>query len=131
VIVVDTHALFWWLANDPSLSASARQAIDQASGQGQALVSAITCREIAQQAQRGRIRLTMGVDDWFGLLERLPGWRVVPMDRTIALESVYLPGEFHRDPADRIIVATARKHAASVVTKDEQIRAYPHVKTIW
>jgi PIN domain nuclease of toxin-antitoxin system len=55
----------------------------------------------------------------------------LPVDVDIALKSVHLPGQFHKDPADRMIVATARKLAVPLVTKDEKIRAYPHVKTIW
>ena len=57
--------------------------------------------------------------------------RFLPVDVEIATKSVELPGEFHKDPADRIIVATARKLAAPLITKDDKIRAYPHVKTIW
>ena len=57
--------------------------------------------------------------------------RFVPVDTEIATKSVTLPGEFHKDPTDRMIVATARKFGAPLVTKDEKIRAYAHVKTVW
>ena len=53
------------------------------------------------------------------------------VDNEIAVKSVELPGEFHKDPADRLIVATARKMAAPLVTADDKIRAYPHVRTLW
>jgi PIN domain nuclease of toxin-antitoxin system len=55
----------------------------------------------------------------------------VPVDNEIAVRSVELPGEIHKDPADRMIVATARKLAAPLVTADEKIQNYPHVRTIW
>jgi PIN domain nuclease of toxin-antitoxin system len=53
------------------------------------------------------------------------------VDVEVATKSVDLPGDFHKDPADRMIVATARKLAVPLVTKDDKIRAYAHVKTIW
>jgi PIN domain nuclease of toxin-antitoxin system len=55
----------------------------------------------------------------------------VPVDNDIAVKSIELPGEFHKDPADRIIVATARKLGAPLVTVDDRIRSYPHVRTLW
>lgn len=56
---------------------------------------------------------------------------LLPVDGEIAVKSVRLPGDFHKDPADRIIVATAHKHAAPLVSADEKIRSYPHVRAIW
>jgi PIN domain nuclease of toxin-antitoxin system len=73
----------------------------------------------------------MSVAQWLATVASVESVRFVPMDNEIALESVALPGEFHKDPAHRIIVATARSLAAPLVTADEQIRAYPHVATIW
>ena len=58
------------------------------------------------------------------------GITVLPLTPDIAVESVQLPGEFHRDPADRILVATARIHACPLVTADEKILAYPHVRAV-
>jgi len=55
----------------------------------------------------------------------------VPVTNTIALRSMQLPGRFHKDPADRIIVATALSHGAIVVTRDDRIRGYEHVRTVW
>jgi PIN domain nuclease of toxin-antitoxin system len=64
-------------------------------------------------------------------VQQIAGVRFAPVDVDISVKSVQLPGEFHKDPADRLIVATARKFAAPLVTKDLKIRAYAHVKTIW
>jgi PIN domain nuclease of toxin-antitoxin system len=80
---------------------------------------------------RGRLRLTMDVSTWLSAVNRVSGIRFAPVDNHIAVASVDLPGQFHQDPADRIIVATARRFGASVVTRDRRIQSYPHVKIIW
>ncbi len=76
-------------------------------------------------------RLSRYVGDWLDKVSRIEGVRFVPVDRNIAVKSADLPGEFHKDPADRMIVATARSLSAPLVTKDRRIRDYQHVKTIW
>jgi PIN domain nuclease of toxin-antitoxin system len=131
VIVLDTHALLWWADNSSELGRKARAAIESERDGGQILVSAISAWEIAALAQRERIVLTMDPASWFATLVRIDSVRIVPVDVEIGIKAVGLPGEFHKDPADRIIVATARKFSAPLATKDEKIRAYPHVKTIW
>jgi PIN domain nuclease of toxin-antitoxin system len=73
----------------------------------------------------------MDVDSWLSTVAQVDAVRFLPLEVDVATKSVVLPGEFHNDPADRMIVATARKLAVPLVTKDEKIRAYPHVKTIW
>ena len=75
--------------------------------------------------------LSINVQDWIRKTESLPFVRFVPVDNAIALRSVSLPGTFHSDPADRIIAATALVMGLPLVTKDEKIRAYPHLRTIW
>lgn len=80
---------------------------------------------------RGRLSLSMDVAAWLAAVERIEEVRFVAVDNEIGVKSVELPGEFHKDPADRMIVATARKLGAVLVTADEKLRAYPHVKTIW
>ena len=79
----------------------------------------------------GRLALSMDVAEWLTVAEEIEAIRFVPVDNEIGVKSTELPGEFHKDPADRIIVATARKLAAPLVTADEMIRAYPHIRTIW
>jgi PIN domain nuclease of toxin-antitoxin system len=73
----------------------------------------------------------MDVSTWFATVAEIDGIRFVPVDVEIAVKSCELPGEFHKDPADRMIVATARKFAVPLVTADEKIKVYRHVKTIW
>jgi PIN domain nuclease of toxin-antitoxin system len=81
--------------------------------------------------ERETVAFSMDVEDWLATVAQIPGVRFAPVDVDISVKSVQLPGEFHKDPADRLIVATARKFAAPLVTKDLKIRAYAHVKTIW
>ena len=80
---------------------------------------------------RGRLELTLDVADWVAKSEALPFLAFVPLTNAIAIRSVRLPGEFHEDPADRIIVATAMTMGAPVVSKDTKIRSYPHVEAVW
>jgi PIN domain nuclease of toxin-antitoxin system len=131
VIVLDTHVLVWWVTDDRLLSPKARSAIGRAKGRDEIIVSSISAWEIALLAERQSLVLTMDVDRWLATVAEIEQIRFVPVDVEIATKSVSLPGKFHKDPADRMIVATARTLAAPLVTKDEKIRAYPHVKTIW
>jgi PIN domain nuclease of toxin-antitoxin system len=131
VIVLDTHALVWWVSGDAALSRKAKAAIDRERDGGGIIVSGISAWEIAMLVARERLLLSMDVASWLGTAGQIQGVRFYPVDVEIAVNSVALPGEFHKDPADRMIVATARKLAAPVVTRDDRIRAYAHVKTIW
>jgi len=131
VIVLDTHALVWWVAGDAALSKKAKAAIDHEQDGGQIIVSAISAWEIAMLVERERLALSMEVQSWLATVAQIESVSFVPVDVEIACRSVQLPGAFHRDPADRIIVATARKLAAPLVTVDDKIRAYAHVKSIW
>jgi len=131
MIVLDTHTWIWWVSNPDSLSAKARGAIDKALDKGAVHISAISAWEVAMLEKRGRLKLTMSVRDWIAKSEMLPSLQFVPISTNIAVASVELPGEFHDDPADRIIVATARSMNAVLITKDDKILKYPHVKTLW
>ena len=97
----------------------------------QIIVSAISAWEIAMLVEREKLLLSMDVGSWLATVAEIEAVRFLPVDVEIAVKSVELPGEFHKDPADRMIVSTARKLAVPLVTKDEKIRAYAHVKTIW
>jgi PIN domain nuclease of toxin-antitoxin system len=133
VIVLDTHALIWWASgHNEELSASALQAIEnELEDGGQIFVSAISAWELAMLVAKGRVALSMDVAEWLSYVGSIEAVNFVPVDNEIAVKSTELPGDFHKDPADRLIVATARKLAAPLVTADEKIRAYQHVRTIW
>jgi PIN domain nuclease of toxin-antitoxin system len=128
VIVLDT-ATWIWRASDPKrLSSRARRAIDQAEN---ALVSAISVWEVAMLVAKRRILLDRPVERWVDIALALPGIRLAPLEPAIAVRSTKLPGEFHPDPADRMIVATALEHGAPIITPDDRIRSYPHVQSAW
>lgn len=132
MIVLDTHALLWWVSGDVGqFTAAAAQAIEREQQGGQILVSAVSAWELAMLVARGRVALSMEIEAWLSVVGEIEAVSFVPVDNEIGVKSVCLPGEFHKDPADRFIVATARKFAAPLVTADEKIRSYPHVQTIW
>ncbi len=131
MIVLDTHAWIWWVSNPDFLSDKAKQTIDEAVTNRNVLISSISVWEVAILVSRGRLKLTMNPDDWVAASEALPFFDFVPVSNSIALKSVQLPGILHNDPADRIIIATAISMGAVLVTKDEKIRNYSHVKTVW
>lgn len=133
MIVLDTHALVWWVNGDDRLSARARDLIEQtvaATGR-RVLVSAISAWEIAMLVERGRIALAMDLDEWLQAVESLEGVALVPVSAQAAVQSATLPGDFHKDPADRLIVALAREQNAVLVTADDKIQRYPHVRWAW
>jgi PIN domain nuclease of toxin-antitoxin system len=131
VIVLDTHALVWWVSEDKRLSPSARAAITQSKSAGDVLVSAFSFWEISLLVTLGRLAVAPDLTSWLWRVYRIVGLRIVPVDHEIAVQSVLLPGEFHKDPADRLIVATAMRFSVPVVSADHKIRSYPHVETIW
>lgn len=133
MIVLDTHVLIWWVNKDSQLSKAAKKAIDKElkiEG-GELLVSTISTWEITMLLKKGRLSLSMDIADWIGTVNNIEQLRFVPLDNDVAMHSVDLPGEFHPDPADRIITALARKLNVSLVTADRKIRDYKFVKTIW
>ncbi len=81
--------------------------------------------------EKDRLVLSMDIESWFDEVSQIDGVRFIPVDNEISIKSTMLPGKFHKDPADRIIVATARKLAVPLVTADDKIIRYEHVKTIW
>lgn len=131
MIVLDTHALVWWVSDPSRLSKKAHTAIKRELPDGEILVSSISVWEIATLVTKNRLVLSMDVASWVHTVGAIDGVRFVSVDNDISIKSTELPGEFHKDPADRIIVTTARKFAAALVTGDEKIRQYKHVKSIW
>lgn len=129
MIVLDTHVLIWWVANPKKLSREVRKSIKEEK-EG-ILVSSISVWEIYLLVKKGRLKLTIDVDSWLAKVESLPLIRFVPVNNRIAAKSVNLPEKFHQDPADRIIVATARDLGATLLTNDQRIRKYSHVQTLW
>ena len=131
MILLDTHVWLWWLSNPEKLSNKATIAINEAVQSNGLAISSISTWEIALLVARGRLQLTIDTRDWVRKTEGLTFVRFVPVDNTISLRSVSLPGEFHADPADRIITATALTMGIPLISKDRKILDYPHIQTIW
>ena len=129
MIVLDTHVWVWWVHGDERLNSSQSEII-QASETDIIGISTISCWEIAKLVENGRLELPVSLEKWFEQALSYPGIRILELTPEISMESTRLPGEFHRDPADQIIVATARVHNCPLVTSDERILGCPHVKTI-
>ncbi len=127
MIVLDTHIRVWWIHGDAKLPAACQAILQQEEEQSLG-ISAISCWEIAKLVEYNRLQLPIPVGEWLGQALAYPGIRLLELTPTIAVESTQLPGEFHRDPADQIIVATARVHNCPIMTLDEKILAYPYVQ---
>lgn len=132
MMIIDTHILVWWVSDTGELSKVAKKAITNSlSNNGEVLVSSISAWEIAMLVDKGRLALSMDVENWLNEVVQIDGVRFLPVNNEIGIKATALPGEFHKDPADRMIVATARTLAVPLVTADEKILRYDHVKTIW
>lgn len=129
--MLDTHAWIWWISNPEQLSEAARQSIDSAAAEKAVYISSISVWEVALLVEKGRLQFNRDVRDWIAQSEALPILEFRPVNNHIGIQAVRLPGDFHKDPADRIIVATALALGAAVVSKDARIRGYEHVETIW
>ena len=129
MILLDTHIWVWWVHGDERLT-SKQSEIIQASEADIIGVSAISCWEIAKLVENRRLELPVLLEKWFEQALSYPGIRILELTPEISIESTRLPGEFHRDPADQIIVATARINNCPLVTSDERILNYSHVETI-
>lgn len=131
MIVLDTSVLVWLVSDPEHLSARARRLIEREKKTNGIRVSSISIWEIFLLVKKERLRLSMDVRAWIEKIERLPFLEFVPVDNRIAQFSVNLPEPFHADPADRMIVATARVLGATLITSDRKILRYPHVQTVW
>ena len=129
-LLLDTHALVWLAVGDARLSAAARKRIESAAQHQQLWVSAITPWEIGMLVAKGRLILDRDVMDWVGAALALPGIRLAPLDPAVAVASTRLPGELHGDPADRLIVATARHLGATLVTADAALLSYGRLRHV-
>jgi len=123
-VLLDTHALVWLVVGDGQLRLAVRRRIETAAQAQQLWVSAITPWEIGMLVAKGRLVLDRDVMDWLQAALSLPGIRVAPLEPALAVASTRLPGALHGDPADRLIVATARHLGATLVTADAALLAY-------
>ena len=127
MIVLDTHAWLWWLSDPDQLG---RVAAKRIQGSERIGIAAVSCFEIAAAVAKGRITLDRGTLEWLQQGLAAPRLELLPLTPAIAVQAAML-GRFHGDPADRLIVATAILESAVLVTKDQRIRKYEAVSTIW
>jgi PIN domain nuclease of toxin-antitoxin system len=124
LLLLDTHVWLWLNAGSPDLSTQTRHAINRAAAAGTLRIAAISLWEIALLASHGRIVLGKSIGLWLEEALADPGPAIDPLSPQIAIESYALPDAFHRDPADRLIVATARVANATLMTRDQRILDY-------
>ena len=125
MLILDTHIWIWLLTGEERLEKSGLLPKIVGSAKKSAVyISAISLWETAMLIQRGRISVLENTGVWFQSALSAPGISVLPLTADISIESTSLPGSFHEDPADQIIVATARLHDAWLVTADQKIIRY-------
>ncbi len=124
MLVLDTHVFLWMLRGDRRLSASTRETIEMAAKAGDVRVPVIVAWEIGMLTARGRLRLREPLAEWFREALDKSGYVMAAQTVEIAVESTRLPGDALSDPADCMIVATARVLDATLVTRDKRILDY-------
>ena len=129
-ILLDTHVLIWYANGSEDLSKSARKMITSALYHGEATLAAISLWEICMLNKKQRIILEMPTLEWIRQFVELTRIRILPITAQIAAESCDLPGDFHEDPSDRMITATARVHGLTLMTRDKRILSYGKHKYI-
>ena len=130
MIVLDTHTWIWAYSAEKLLSSKAKRIIKNTPAHQRAIAS-ISIWEFAMMSKRGRINVRVTPEQWLDNAIHKTGIQVFDLNARVALESCNLPGKFHKDPADRIIVATARIHNMILITKDQKIIDYPYVEAVW
>lgn len=131
MILLDTSALIRWICVPEKLSKKARKIIAVEIQNEEILISSISVWEICLLIKKERLGFFIDPDNWLAKIESLPFVRFIPVDNKIAAYSVNLPDFSHKDPADRMIVATALLNGAKLITSDEKILKYKKVQTIW
>ncbi len=119
--VLDTHVLLWWFSDGSRLSDAQRRVVEGEREDEPLLVSDITLWEVATLASLGRIRLALPIREWLEKATAAPLVRLLSITPAVASEVAALPDTFHRDPADGILVATAKVHGATLLTHDRRI----------
>lgn len=129
MILLDTHIWVWWIHGDPRLREHTLDALDRRTDRSTG-IHVISCWEVAMLHARKRLTLPCALDVWMEQALSYPGVHTIPLTRIAAVESCRLPGEFHKDPADRILVATAIELGCALVTADERILNYDGINAV-
>lgn len=129
--LLDTHVWIWWNMNPANLSPKVRKLLSKPKHYDELLLSAISPWEFSKLLEKERIGISCNPEEWISEALEMSKLRLVPLSPTVAYRSTSLPQPFNGDPADQIIVATAREENATLLTKDKNIRKYSHVRSIW
>ncbi len=129
--LLDTHTWIWWNMNPQKLSKKVKDIIGKSDLYDEMLLSAISPWEFSKLLEKKRIGISCNPEDWINVALDMPKLRIIPLSPILSYRSTVLPQPFHNDPADQIIVATARAENATLLTKDEKIHAYENVKSLW
>jgi len=129
--LLDTHVWVWWNMRPGELSAKVHRLLSAPERYEELLLSAISPWEFCKLIEKQRLGVSCDPEEWIAQALDMSKLRLVPLSPTLAYRSTVLPQPFHQDPADQIIVATAREENATILTKDELIRRYGHVRSLW
>lgn len=123
-ILLDTHVWLWFSQKNEAIKPKIQKLIDKAIVDSELFLSAISVWELAMLEVSGRVSLSLPCSEWVeGSLRQL-NIQLLPLSPNIMIESCHLPNSFHGDPADRMIVATARIYNLQLLTKDQKIIDY-------
>ena len=129
--LLDTHTWIWWNMRPEKLSARVRALIGAPARYEELLLSAISVWEFSKLIEKKRLGISIDPEEWIRTSLEMPKLRLVAISPIIAYRSTVLPPPFHEDPADQILVASAREEHATILTSDQRIRSYPHVTSLW
>jgi len=129
MILLDTHIWVWWVNESEQISTRLVDLIES-NIENDLAVSIISCWEIAKLVEKDRLELVHPIGKWLDIALNYPGVTLLDLTPKIVVESTQLPGDFHKDPADQMIVATARIYDIPLVTVDAKMIAYQHVSTL-
>jgi PIN domain nuclease of toxin-antitoxin system len=119
--LLDTHAWIWWIEGDRRLQRRVRDTLDGLPREERPYLSAISLWEVAMLAERGRVIFSVSLSEWLRAAAHPRSVRIVPISTDIAAQTAALPAAFHRDPADRLIVASCRVLGLPLLSRDARI----------
>jgi PIN domain nuclease of toxin-antitoxin system len=128
--LLDTHAWIWWICGDSRLTPREREALDNLPPSERPVLAEISLWEVAMLVERDRVELDMDLERWLAVASAPATVELARLTPAVAAEVARLPEQFHRDPADRLIVATARVRKLRVLTRDKKISA-ARVVPLW
>jgi PIN domain nuclease of toxin-antitoxin system len=129
--LLDTHTWVWWNMRPQHLSRKVTKLIEDEDKYDELLLSAISPWEFCRLLEKGKIGISYNPEVWIDGALEMPKLRLVQLTPRIAYCSTVLPRPFHDDPADQILVATAREEKATILTRDQRILNYRHVQSLW